>query len=135
MIKKYLSPFMLSLIIFLLLALFISFRNNKSTQTISQEAATEQSVKDSIIVRCFLKNINADILSFYSNPDVEVFDYETEVLSVEDKKSVGTLVKFRTTPQIDAHNPIGEDELTYHITPNGEITLTDYKHVKNYSSQ
>ncbi|MSS11729.1 DUF3888 domain-containing protein [Clostridium sp. WB02_MRS01] len=135
MIKKYLSPFILPIIIFLSVALFISFRNNKSTQTISQEAATEQSIKDSIIVRCFLKNIYADILSFYSNPDIEVFDYETEVLSVEDKKFVGTLVRFRSTPQIGAHNPIGEDELTYHIAPNGEITLTDYKHVKNYSLQ
>ena len=79
-----------------------------------------------------MKNIYTDIQIFYSNPNIEVFDYETEVLSVEDKEYVGILVKFRTTPQIGAHNPIGEDELTYHIKPDGEIILTDYKHIKNY---
>lgn len=132
MIKKYISPFIFLLFTFLLLGLCLKFRNNKSIQTTNSEAITENSIKNTIIVRSFLKNIYTDIQSFYSNPNIEVFDYETEVLSVEDKEYVGILVKLRTTPQVGAHNPIGEDELTYHIKPDGEIILTDYEHIKNY---
>ncbi|WP_367567398.1 DUF3888 domain-containing protein [Lacrimispora sp.] len=133
MIKKHFPPFILSLFIFLLLGLFLKSRNYKSLETINPEAVTENSIKDIIIVRCFLKNIYTDTQLFYSNPYILVYDYETEVLSVEDKENAGVLVKFRTTPQIGAHNPVGEDELIYHIKPDGEIVLTDYKHIKSYS--
>lgn len=133
MIKKYILLFILSLFIFLLLGLFLNTKNHKSLETINPEAVTENSIKDIIIVRCFLKNIYTDTQLFYSNPYILVYDYETEVLSVEDKENAGVLVKFRTTPQIGAHNPVGEDELIYHIKPDGEIVLTDYKHIKSYS--
>jgi len=133
MIKKYIPLFILPLFIFLLLGLFLTSRNHKSLQTVNPETVTEDSIKDIVIVRCFLKNIYTDTQLFYSNPYILVYDYETEVLSVEDKENVGILVKFRTTPQIGAHNPVGEDELIYHIKPDGEIVLTDYKHIKSYS--
>jgi len=132
MTKKYILLFIFLLIMVLLLGLFLKFRNHISNQTVNTEVLTEENIKDTIIVRCFLNNIYADIKDYYTNPDIEVFDYETKVSSVEDKENVGTLVKFRTTPQIGAHNPVGEDELTYHIQPNGEIMLTDYKHIKSY---
>ena len=125
MIKKYIPLFILPLFIFLLLGLFLTSRNHKSLQTINPEAVTEESIKDIVIVRCFLKNIYTDTQLFYSNPYILVY--------VEDKENVGILVKFRTTPQIGAHNPVGEDELIYHIKPDGEIVLTNYKHIKSYS--
>lgn len=132
MTKKYILLLIFLFIVMLFLGLFLKFRNPISIQTVNSEVLKEDNIKDTIIVRCFLNNIYADVKDYYSNPDIEVFDYETKVSSVEDKKNVGILVKFHTTPQIGAHNPVGEDELTYHIQPNGEIMLTDYNHIKSY---
>lgn len=48
------------------------------------------------------------------------------------KKSGLIQIKFGTTPQVGAHNPVGYDEITYTIDSGGNKEFIEYQHIKNY---
>ena len=63
--------------------------------------------------------------------DVTVYNYETTILEVEKLDGGLIQIKFGVTPQVGAHNPIGDDEVTYTIDSSGNIQTVDYQHIKS----
>jgi hypothetical protein len=64
-----------------------------------------------------MNNIIADSSKFYDNcfsEKLEYFDYEFKIKDI--KKELGNIyITLETIPMIGAHNPVGNDEITYKV--------------------
>lgn len=70
--------------------------------------------------------------SEYYSGEIAVYNYEIVIVDIG-KKELGFIsVKFGVTPQVGAHNPLGYDELAYHVDSSGNEELAGYEHLKTY---
>jgi len=108
-------------------------RKEQGTEVFNINARTEAEIKDELIVAMFIQDIEEAVKEYYEyhlSRNVTVYDYETVILDIKKTDGGLILIKFGVTPQEGAHNPAGNDELTYSIDSGGRKQRTDYRHVK-----
>ncbi|WP_312106770.1 DUF3888 domain-containing protein [Lachnoclostridium sp.] len=109
-------------------------RKNHVITTFSIESTTKSEIKDELIIALFMNNIITDSNKFYDNyfsDGLEYFNYEFKIKDI--KKELGNIhITFETTPVIGAHNPVGDDEITYKVDVFGTKTLENFTHKKSY---
>ena len=128
--------------VFIVLAVFlaalatIAFSYIQQSNPAKTALATfeEQSAKDKLLVYVFSDAIREQsdqfYVPYYTISPTNAY-YSTTVKEVqEDGANVD--ITFSTLPYIGPHDTIGEDEITFHVTPFGEITPISFKHLKSY---
>lgn len=134
--KKYILLMVCVLIVMSFLFIFFYEKSRKPVmETFNVDSVTREEITDELIVALFIENITSEITKYYSNiylGEIEVYNYEVKVLDVWKKEPGLISVKFGVTPQVGAHNPLGYDELVYHVDSRGNKILSGYEHLKNY---
>jgi len=132
--KKWQLIVILILLGILLFEMFLYLRKNHVITTFSIESTTKSEIKDELIIALFMNNIITDSNKFYDNyfsDGLEYFNYEFKIKDI--KKELGNIhITFETTPVIGAHNPVGDDEITYKVDVFGTKTLENFTHKKSY---
>lgn len=107
----------------------------KYLETFDVNSITEEEITDELVIALFIKEITNEVINHYSKyylGEIEVYNYEVNIVNIEKKESGFIYIKFGVTPQIDAHNPLGYDELSYSVDSRGNKSLISYEHLKNY---
>ena len=107
----------------------------KYLETFDVNSITEEEITDELVIALFIKEITNEVINYYSKyylGEIEVYNYEVNIVNIEKKKSGFISIKFGVTPQIGAHNPLGYDELSYSVDSSGNKSLISYEHLKNY---
>lgn len=108
---------------------------NKVLETFDADSMTEEEITEELVVALFIGEITNEVTDFYSeyySGEVEVYNYEVAIVDIGKREPGIISVKFGVTPQIGAHNPIGYDELVYHVHSNGDKKLAGYEHLKDF---
>lgn len=82
--------------------------------------------------RIEMQNAVDDYYTEYSPYNVVVDNYSAKILNIC-KTPDEYKVKFGIYPYIGPHNTIGYDEIEFHITNYGDISLIDFSHVEDYN--
>lgn len=127
----------IGLVILSVLLLFRLCENSKEKylETFDVNSITEEEITDELVIALFIKEITNEVINYYSKyylGEIEVYNYEVNIVNIEKKKSGFISIKFGVTPQIGAHNPLGYDELSYSVDSSGNKSLISYEHLKNY---
>ena len=134
--KKY-DLLMISMFSLLAFLLFNIYAENRNTimGTFNVNSTTKGEITDELIIALFVEEITNAVMDFYSDyysGQIAIYNYEVDIVDVGKEEPGYISVEFGVTPQIGAHNPLGYDELTYIVGPDGGKSLIDYEHVKSY---
>lgn len=118
--------------------LFFGICNGKresGMEAFSVDSVTKEEITDELVIALFIDDITARVTEFYSeyySAEIAVYNYEVSVMDVGKEEPGFISVRFGVTPQVGAHNPLGYDELDYHVDSNGDKELAGYEHLKDY---
>ena len=84
-----------------------------------------------IVIKLLWPEIQSAVDSFYFpyltvSPQVAYY-YGTEIVEVSDNQ-----LTIETTPYIGPHIGVGEDKITFNISNSGDVTVSEYEHIKSY---
>lgn len=125
---------LLLLTILLFIYLFSPYKSNSIT-TFSVSSASSDDLKNELITAFFINDIDSAVQNYYSDyfsVPLEVYNYETEIKNVSKKNNIIS-IRFGTTPQIGAHNPVGYDEIIFNIDNRGQREQVSYEHITTYA--
>jgi hypothetical protein len=118
----------------ILLYLFSGIISKQKTVNVSNFKKNDTT--EHLIISFFLPSIGEALDDYYSeyiSNGVKLFPYYVDIINIQKLPLGATSIKFGVTPQIGSHNPVGYDEITFHISATGDITLDTYEHKKTYT--
>lgn len=127
----------LILSVILLIEMFCYIQREPTTSTFNINSTTKSEITDELVIALFMNNIIADSNTFYSNyfsSQLAYYNYEFKIKEISKQSGMPPYIyiTFETTPMIGAHNPVGDDEITYKVDVFGNKTLDKFIHKKSY---
>lgn len=124
----------------MILAVFLLFNaygksKNLILETFNINSTSKEEVTSELVIAFFIEEITNEVTDFYSeyySGEIAVYNYEVTIVDIGKKETGLISVKFGVTPQIGAHNPLGYDELLYHVDSGGNKSLAEYEHLENF---
>ena len=95
----------------------------------------EQQVNEKLLVYLFISSIQEQSDQFYEpyyTMAPAIAYYFTTVKEIRED-GANIYLTFTSFPYLGPHDSIGEDEITFCIDHSGEITDTQFRHLRNYS--
>lgn len=120
-------------VIFLIETIFYLHKEVTSS-TFNINSTTKSEITDELVIALFRNNIITDSNTFYNHyfsSQLEYFNYEFKIKDISKRDSY-IYITFETTPMIGAHNPVGDDEITYKVDAFGNKSLDKFIHKKSY---
>ncbi len=120
-------------VIFLIETIFYLHKEVTSS-TFNINSTTKSEITDELVIALFRNNIITDSNTFYDHyfsSQLEYFNYEFKIKDISKRDSY-IYITFETTPMIGAHNPVGDDEITYKVDVFGNKSLDKFIHKKSY---
>lgn len=120
-------------VIFLIETIFYLHKEVTSS-TFNINSTTKSEITDELVIALFRNNIITDSNTFYDHyfsSQLEYFNYEFKIKDISKRDSY-IYITFETTPVIGAHNPVGDDEITYKVDVFGNKSLDKFIHKKSY---
>lgn len=105
-----------------------------TSSTFNINSTTKSEITDELVIALFRNNIITDSNTFYDHyfsSQLEYFNYEFKIKDISKRDSY-IYITFETTPVIGAHNPVGDDEITYKVDVFGNKSLDKFIHKKSY---
>lgn len=120
-------------VIFLIETIFYLHKEVTSS-TFNINSTTKSEITDELVIALFRNNIITDSNTFYDHyfsTQLEYFNYDFKIKDISKRDSY-IYITFKTTPMIGAHNPVGDDEITYKVDVFGNKSLDKFVHKKSY---
>lgn len=135
--KKVYQIISISLLSTLLLFEIISYiQKDTASLVFNINSTTKSEITDELIIALFMENIIADSNTFYNSyfsHELAYYNYEFKIKEIRKQNEPPLIyITFETTPMIGAHNPVGDDEITYKVDVFGNKTLDKFVHKKSY---
>lgn len=119
-----------------IILIVVSFSASRAEPAVQPEPEPLTEIGNDLLLTVLEEPARLVIAGFYRDagsrvavtpPDMEIL----ELKRLGKGRSMRFLVKLKVTPYLGAHNPLGEDHLTFEIN-HGSIHLTGFEHLKDF---